>query len=209
MKRILILISIAAALFSCSEERFDQDWKKFVHPPNWHRCDPFPVQGGEYPKLYELQMKFDSSCEYRFVNSDGSIQEDQYDYNKAGGWTFKFVSSEIHSCLVGWRWGIESRSIELTFYHHSNKTAVHFSDPVLTCGFYDLVTYTMVPNYTTGEIYERLEANGKVVENRFTMPYIIGYDGKEDGREVQCWFGGQKKAPHRIVIFKKQKRLRR
>jgi len=206
MKRFLILFAIEAALFSCSAERMDQDWKRFVHPKGWHRCEPGPFQGGKYPVFYEMRIKFDSSCAYEFRDSKGAIAENQFDYNKAGGWTFKYWDSQIHSCLVGWRWGIESKKIELTFYHHSNKTAVHITDPVASVGFYEEAIYRMFPDYKTGLIYETLEAGGVVHENSFTMPYIIGYDGKEDGRESQCWFGGQEEAPHKIILFKKQTR---
>lgn len=203
MKRLLILLSIAAFLFSCSITRMDHDWKIYTHPKGWHRSDPTAVQFGKYPEIFQIQVMFDSSCRYTFYNSDGTIQENQYDYNKAGGWSFEEIGARENSCMMGWRYGIESRKIELTFYHHSQGVAVHHTDPVNAVHFNQVATYTMIPNYSSGNIYETIEAGEVVAENSFTMPDIIGKKRKI-GREINCWFGGQENAPHRMIILKKR-----
>lgn len=115
MKRLLILLSIAAFLLSCSASRTDKDWKIYVHPKGWHAIDPVAVQFGKWPEVFQMQVMFDSTCKYVFYTSTGAIAENQYDYNKAGGWSFDEVSARKNSCMMGWRYGVESRKIELTF----------------------------------------------------------------------------------------------
>jgi len=174
MKRLLVLLSIAASLFSCSITRMDHDWKIYVHPKGWHSTGIQAVRFGKYPEIFQIQVMFDSSCKYAFYNSDGTIAENQYDYNKAGGWSFEEIGARENSCMMGWRYGIESRKIELTFYRHSQGVSVHHTDPVNAVHFNQVATYTMIPNYSTGNIHETIEAGGVVAENNFTMPDIIG-----------------------------------
>lgn len=203
MKRIIILLSIAAFLLSCSVSRTDKDWKIYVHPKGWHASDPVAVQFGKWPEVFQMQVMFDSTCKYVFYTSTGTIAENQYDYNKAGGWSFDEISARKNSCMMGWRYGVESRKIELTFYHHSQGVAVHHTDPVNAVGFNQVATYTMIPDYSTGEIYESIEASGVTVENSFTMPDITAPKG-HTGREINAWFGGNEKAPHKMYILKKR-----
>lgn len=61
----------------------------------------------------------------------------------------------------------------------------------------------MIPDYSTGEIYESIEASGVTVENSFTMPDITEAKGHA-GREINAWFGGNEKAPHKMYILKKR-----
>jgi hypothetical protein len=203
MKRILILLSIAAFLLSCSISRVDQDWKVYKHPKGWHLADPVTAQFGKWPDIFQMQVKFDSTCKYVFYTSTGAIAENQYDYNKAGGWSFDELSAQKNSCMMGWRYGIESRKIELTFYHHSKGVAIHHTDPVQAIGFNQVATYTMIPNYSTGEIYETIEVDGVTAGNSFNMPEITNRKN-QIGREINCWFGGQEKAPHKMYILKKR-----
>jgi len=203
MKKVLILLTIALYLLSCSVSRMDKDFKIFVHPKGWHASDPTALQFGKWPEIFQMQVKFDSTCKYLFYTSTGAIAENQYDYNKAGGWSFDEFSAKENSCMMGWRYGIESRKIELTFYHHSKGVAIHHTDPVHAVNFNQVATYTMIPDYSTGEIYESIETNGVTVENSFDMPEITEQKGRI-GREINCWFGGQEKAPHKMYIFKKR-----
>ncbi len=198
---IVWALVIALLSFSCQSTRTDKDWKIFTHLKGWHGSDPASVQFGKWPEVFQMQVMFDSTCKYLFYNSDGSIAENQYDYNKAGGWSFDEVTARKNSCMIGWRYGPESRKIELTFYHHSQGVAVHNSDPVTAVGFRQVATYTMIPNYKTGEVFESIEAGGVVAENSFDMPAIIGTG---HGREINCWFGGQEKPPHKMFILKKR-----
>jgi len=198
--RILFLLLF---LVSCSTTRFEQDWKIFKHPKGWNRVDPTPFQLGRWPEIFQVQIMFDSTCKYVFYKSDGTINPNQFDYNKAGGWSFQTGDARINSCLVGWRWGLVSKKIELTFYNHINKLAVHQSDPVLLANFYQVITFTVIPNYETGEIFETLEVGGVTAENSFQMPRILEKKDR-DGRESNFYFGGQERAPHTMYMFKRR-----
>ncbi len=69
-------------------------------------------------------VQFLESCKYIFRNEDGSINQNQYDWNKGPGFSLHFWTNHKNSSMLGWRYNPFSDSFELSHYAHKNNTRV-------------------------------------------------------------------------------------
>lgn len=131
----------------------------------------------------EIEMKrqvlFDESCEYNIQN------DDQEDVNKLFG-----VSFGLHhknSARFGWRWSVDKRKIEILTY-----TYIDGVRDFVSLQFVDLnetLTLTLIAKADT--YYFKIGTSELLINKNISPSY---------GYFLYPYFGGNKVAPHNIII---------
>lgn len=94
----------------------------------------YTVQAGNhfsFPRIFKLKrnpeevrwdVKFNSNCDYKILNEDGSIHHDQRDWNKLCGVFFSLFNTRKDSAMMGWRYNEKNDEIEMAPYYHVNAS---------------------------------------------------------------------------------------
>lgn len=72
----------------------------------------------------KFRVRFEKDCNYLIPG------EDQYDWNKGGGFAFLFggiLTNTYHSCMWGWRYNPKIDKMELSAYWH-DKGTTHYAE---------------------------------------------------------------------------------
>jgi len=127
-------------------------------------------------------VKFGDSCQYNFGDSD------QMDINKLFG-----ISSGLHhqnSARFGWLWNIDKISLHSYCYIQGERKSRHLTD-LQQNKWYKLSVFTRSGFYIFEVEDESAKLNSVSIENH--KKFRWGYN-------LWPYFGGNKKAPHDIVI---------
>ena len=140
----------------------------------------------------EWEFAFDSTAIYDF--SRKSYARDQYDWNKLVGLKWDFLRPRNNTLLVGWRWNLETRQLELAPYLHADGDR-EMHKPM----------YFVVPgerfgvridwSAKTSATFTFTKAGEKPVVREYTFSVPDG-----DPWQILHWFGGTQAAPHDIAL---------
>jgi hypothetical protein len=132
---------------------------------------------------------FDSSCKYDLGDAD------QLDINKLYG--FSEGLHQTNSARFGWRYNLNTDKIQLLAYVYNNGDVINEWEADTLLG--EVACFTNV--YTEIEVTEsyyvfRATINGKIIVKSITRT-VNGYPS---GYLLYPYFGGNKVAPHDILI---------
>lgn len=161
----------------------------------FHRCLALPwvVRGCKLQKT----LRFSESCKYDLGT------EDQYDWNKLVGFTFGLIGPKgrrnpVHwnSVRVGWRYDLQSKMFEISAYCYSD--GARLDAPVI--GKFPAnqsFSVELIPDEIAHLVHFRI--NGKIVYS-YEVPDSARMNERAWGWKLRPFFGGNRKAPHKIVI---------
>jgi hypothetical protein len=155
-----------------------------------HRCCFFKLALHLFKRKISHYVYFDNTAEYNLESND------QYDINKLFGISYGFHHK--NSARFGWRWDLKKEKIEILAYVYKNGKRVNEWDEDLHIGFvepYHRHRYTITKK---GGYYEFL-VEDETLENIYTKKIKHG-KCKFWGYLLFPYFGGNKKAPHDIMI---------
>lgn len=136
-------------------------------------------------------FKFSNSCIYHFDD------DDQYDVNKLFGFSIGFHHN--NSCRFGWRPNKDLTKIEIVGYEYHNKVRIP-TIPICEVELNKWYEYKIIylsgfktVHYIVGDAVNNFVGGYNTIElkNKFSLGYTL-----------RLYFGGNKKAPHNIVIYK-------
>jgi hypothetical protein len=166
-------------------------------PKNKRR--PFPYFGFFIPILIRKgksfsivkNFKFSESTMYHFEDAD------QYDVNKLFG--FSFGMHHIDSVRFGWRPNEDLSRMEIVGYEYINRLRVP-TIPICEVQLNKWYKYELKYNGKANQI----EYNISDGEKAFGLIHPITLKNKLNwGYRLDLYFGGNKKAPHDMIIYKK------
>ncbi len=173
--------------------------KKLI-PKNKRR--PFPYFNISFPILIDRNgdysitryFKFTETAIYRFYD------EDQHDVNKLFGFSFGF--HHVNSVRFGWRPTEDLTKIEIVGYEYVNKLripTIPICDVELNTWYkYELKfkggVFNEIEYYVTDGTKQHGTVHPIVLRNRFNWGY-----------RLYLYFGGNKTAPHDIIIYQTNK----
>lgn len=146
-----------------------------------------------FPRLWPVKsvmetMSFTESCRYIL---DGG---DQGDWNKLCGINFTLPGQPLKAVMFGWRYNPESRLVEVAAYINDPVRGRMMGEPMASFRI-----------GATVRVHIRRLDSGKWMfsvwkfEDWIEETYEVSFDNKI-GRSVAGWFGGNRPAPHMIVI---------
>lgn len=141
-----------------------------------------------FKKKIKHNVSFDNSCKYNFNDID------QYDINKLFGFSFGFHHK--NSARFGWRWDVDKNKLEILAYiYRDGKRIKEWEENIKICHLEPLENVEMKIKVENGHyIFSvkklNLEYSLKIKHGklRFWGYYLNPY------------FGGNKKAPHDMII---------
>lgn len=143
-------------------------------------------------KLWGWLIQFDESCIYDHHD------DDQYDFNKVGGVSFRLLDNLDISSLFGWRWNIEKGVMEINVYNHiSGRRDIGPVGMNLSVG--EKAYLWLEIDFSLGNVTHRMMKEETVYSLTTAFPKIPKFN-----REIGAWFGGNKTAPHDMVIYKEK-----
>lgn len=141
-----------------------------------------------------------------FIDATYDLKDiDQKDWNKLTGLSFHLFTNHKNSVMIGWRYNLDTKRIELNSYNHIDGKTI-----------YTKTLDSLNPETETLEYEFTIDYSTKTVK---LMMYIRSTDhvriaGQETinftrlgciTREINVYFGGNEKAPKNIYIKKQTK----
>jgi hypothetical protein len=164
----------------------------------WHY--PFPYFGIPVPILIRRNKLFNSTKQFMFTESClyDFKDDDQHDVNKLFGFSIGFHHK--NSFRFGWRPNADLTKIEIVGYEYHQGTRI---PTISICEVeinkwyeYRMRCYNQIGTlvYFVDDGYKIIGIADSVInsKHRFNWGYKLG-----------LYFGGNKKAPHNIIIYKK------
>ena len=158
----------------------------------------WPSKGLGLPKVRQRPTIF-----YYNVNlSESAIYlldgNDQLDWNKGAGVSFNLFTNHKNSWMWAWRYNPETNKFEVTYYiHDGNEIYKGDTEFVEVDPGQDFVVMMSKHDNT----YHCAIQVGNIIKH-----LCVKYKGKHKrlGREINPWFGGNRKAPNKISFYMKK-----
>jgi hypothetical protein len=169
---------------------------KLVIPKNFRR--PFPYFGIFLPVLIRKDKSFSIIKSFKFTESTIYYfdDNDQYDVNKLFG--FSIGMHHNNSVRFGWRPNKDLSKIEIVGYEYHDKLRIP-TLPICEISLNKWYEYQLKYNHKTNYI-EYLVTDG---ENSFGTQHPIKIKKKFNfGYKLDLYFGGNKTAPHKMIIYR-------
>lgn len=154
-----------------------------------HFSFPRRIRFTKNPRRITWTVKFDENCNYVLKNADGSISNDQKDWNKLCGIFFALFNTRKDTAMMGWRYNVEDDIIELAPYYHINKSRDIFP-PMLQVKRGEQFEVTLNVDKYRKEYRWFMKKEG--FENQH---YITYTHSKKWCSYINFYFGGNQKAP--------------
>ena len=168
--------------------------KTYTVKKNRHFSFPRKVKFHKQPQEVIWNVRFDDNCNYIIKNADGSVADDQRDWNKLCGLFFSFYSTMQNTAMIGWRYNVEKDNIELAPYYHVNGGRDMFP-PLLKVKRGKDFSVILHIDYSKKEYTWVLKKEG--VTKSHTMKFT---HRKKWCSYINFYFGGNRKAPQRISV---------
>jgi len=140
--------------------------------------------------IINKKFKFDSSAIYKFND------EDQYDINKLFG--FSIGLHHHNSFRFGWRPNKNLDKIEILGYEYLNKKRLP-EYKVCDVNLNEWYNYQLKYDHLKNEISYTITKDNLV----YNISHLVQIKRKLNiGYRLNLYFGGNKKAPHNIIIYK-------
>lgn len=136
---------------------------------------------------------FTDSCRYNLKDID------QLDINKLFGigyFSWNLSPHHIDSARFGWRWNEQKQKIEIFVYCYINGERV--IDPLYECDLNKQYTFTLIIN-KHNKLYN-FNVRETLRPNYYDSVLIPFNHNKKLGFFLEPYFGGNKTAPHKIII---------
>ena len=169
---------------------------KLVIPKNFRR--PFPYFGIFFPILIRKDKPFSITKRFKFTESTIYYfdDDDQYDVNKLFG--FSVGMHHNNSVRFGWRPNSDLSKIEIVGYEYHNKLRIP-TIPICEINLNSWYEFGLKYNHKTGYI-EYYVTDGDYTNS---LQHPIKLKSKINlGYKLDLYFGGNKPAPHKIIIYK-------
>jgi len=144
------------------------------------------------PTAVKWEVSFDANSNYILKNADGSVSNDQKDWNKLCGLFFNLFNTRSQTAMVGWRYNIENDQIELAPYYHVNGSTDRFP-PLMTLVRNELVTLTLTINRNPNMYVWTFEKKGETKSHEFPFSH-----SRKFCSFINFYFGGNKRAPQKV-----------
>jgi hypothetical protein len=155
-----------------------------IHLPGCH----FPL----FPRLWPSRsvsatFSFTESCRYALDNGD------QGDWNKLCGLKYSWPWQPLKAVMFGWRYNPETKLIEIAAYINDPVKGRMMGEPMASfrIGATVKVRIRRLEDCWLFGVYKW--------EDWIEETHPVSFDN-ELGRPVAGWFGGNRAAPHTIVI---------
>jgi hypothetical protein len=158
---------------------------------------PFPYIQFPVPVIIKRNRSFSIVKEFKFTNTAiyQFNDEDQYDVNKLFGFSLGF--HHINSVRFGWRPSEDLTKMEIVGYEYLNKLRIP-TVPIYEVELNKWYKYELKYN----GVYNHIEYNISDSINDFCTIHPITLKHKWNiGYKLYLYFGGNKKAPHDILIY--------
>lgn len=133
-----------------------------------------------------------------FVQPEYALGDaDQLDWNKLFGLSFHLFTNHENSWMMGWRWNEQERVIELNEYMHRNGKT-EYSTVIATCSAGQTIDCQMLIDYKRDKIWCTIHIDGQEVYSMVRQYTRL----RKWTREINTWFGGNRKAPNDILLWK-------
>jgi len=223
---VLILLGLLVILFGCKTP-INQDfvWNARINEGTHPTRLEDRREGYHKGDFITATLHFNNTAAYIHRLPDGSISNDQKDWNKREGIKFD-LNPHGRTVMVGWRFvpvqyntlrsGTLIGRIEVNFYSHgatpdSNldydfipSTNAHASKPALSVPLYynqDAKVYIERDVHQhQGRVVTRIADNEHMI-GAIEETLLFGHDLPESFRLLNPWFGGNLAAPHTIHFF--------
>lgn len=177
---------------------FKKEMKKLI-PKNCRR--PFPYFDFFIPVLINRNKDYSITRYFKFTETAIYFieDEDQYDVNKLFGFSFGWHHRD--SVRFGWRPNGDLSKVEIVGYEYINKLRVP-TIPITDIELNKWYEYTIKYSALSSQI-EYIVTDG--TEHHSTVHPITLKNKWNLGYKLFLYFGGNKKAPHDIVIYQTNK----
>lgn len=141
--------------------------------------------------VYSQTFKF-TEPEYNHGDSD------QADWNKLTGFKKEFLSPKVNSVMIGWRWNLDTKRVEVNFYEHIDGTEENGwgrkMGPILfSIPKGDSITVRLMKGkYFNNKMYVEVLYKG--------TSYVVERDW-QDCYLVNSYFGGNRTAKVRLDVY--------
>jgi len=170
---------------------------KLIIPKNFRR--PFPYFGIFLPIIINRGKSFTITKKFKFTESTiyQFNDNDQHDVNKLFGFSIGF--HHVNSFRFGWRPNADLTKIEIVAYEYHDKIRI----PTIPIREVELNRWY---EYRLEYVAGRNEVHYIIMENSeygagVTSPIILK-NKLNWGYKLDLYFGGNKKAPHKIIFYK-------
>ncbi len=168
-----------------------------------HAAEPKQLKVRWRPKRFHFDVTFHDGRYH--LRENGKTDVDQYDWNKLCGLSFHLFTNHHDSFMIGWRYNLDTKRIELNRYQHRNGEVVFDKQP--------FGTIHPQGGRVRGEArinYDRKQVRVSVFWHQPKNPSAEGHTGLEYRfdtmpkitREINLWFGGNEPAPKTMFFLK-------
>ncbi len=131
---------------------------------------------------------------------------DQLDWNKLCGVSFDLFTNHKNSAMIGWRWNVNTQKMELTPYVHVDGTRWFwesgsvFTTVPINQRFFVTMKIDWENNTVAMEVTSAFKVYFKQQYTKLSKKYW--FIKTKFTREIGAYFGGNKPAPHDMVLVK-------
>ncbi|MGK0391225.1 MAG: hypothetical protein ACI94Y_003987 [Maribacter sp.] len=159
-----------------------------------HFSFPRKVKFHKRPKQVIWDVQFNANCNYIIKNKDGSLSNDQRDWNKLCGLFFSFFSTMENTAMIGWRYNVQNDVIELAPYYHVNGGR-DMLPPMMEVKREEKFSVSLHIDYYKKEYKWVLKKDG------FTDSHTMKFTHKKKWcTYINFYFGGNQKSPKKISV---------
>ena len=151
------------------------------------------------PDTLRWECSFDSSCQYKMTTPNGSLDDDQWDYNKLTGVSFSVFSPHINTAMVGWRFNPKTFNFELVPYWHISHKRFFKENPFVSVLANESFTVEMQMDY----VKKRVKTIIKSGKNELVETQQFAKLPKQ-AVLIHPYFGGNKTAPKAMFLLCKR-----
>jgi len=210
--RTLALLPVAACMSSTTQvpDPVERPWATYAIPAGEHTATVDkpglhnPIDGVTDVVGRDYELALDGSAIY--VLTQPTQPEDQYDWNKLPGLSdCGTVDLAVDGAMFGWRWRIETSSLEVTAYANNDGVHLTIEAPLFTLDADDLVAaealrYTVAREQDMYAFTVRGVVRGREIATAARLPRRCS----ELERDPLAWagafyFGGTSVAPQPIT----------
>ena len=164
----------------------------------------FTVKKGShfsFPRTFKLMNKpneliwnviLNDDCNYIIREMDGSVSEDQYDWNKLCGVFYSLFNTRKDAAMIGWRYNIENDNIELAPYYHISKSRDMFPT-LITAKSGELIEIKLKVDYELKKYKWVINVGENTAEHEMAFAHNNNFCSL-----INFYFGGNKEAPQKI-----------
>lgn len=142
--------------------------------------------------MVQWKVIFQENCRYEIKEKDGSLSNDQADWNKLCGTFFSIFNTRKDAAMIGWRYNVTTQQIELAPYYHIDGSRDMFPPLVYTTPGEPL-SITLNINYETQQYQWEIEQRDKLATHQFTFTHQRTTCGF-----INFYFGGNQPAPQEV-----------